>query len=135
MVVTRDFGHQQLGSASERTLREDQTVMRMLQSDFDVETRFGGGFVQSIDGLAGRGAGGQRDWFYFVNGVEADVGAADYELSPGDRVQWDYRDWRRPTACRRSSAPTRSRCAAAGRASVGRCGSSARTPTRTPASA
>jgi Domain of unknown function (DUF4430) len=94
VVVTRDFGHQQLGTASERTLREGQTVMRMLQSDFDVETRFGGGFVQSIDGLAGQGAGGQRDWFYFVNGVEAEVGAADYELSPGDRVQWDYRGWK-----------------------------------------
>ncbi len=94
VVVTRDFGHRQLGVAREQTLREDQTVMRMLQSDFDVETRFGGGFVQSIEGVAGQGAGGQRDWFYFVNGVEAEVGAADYELSPGDRVQWDYRDWK-----------------------------------------
>jgi hypothetical protein len=28
-----------------------------------------------------------------VNGVEADVGAAEYDLSPGDRVQWDHRDW------------------------------------------
>jgi hypothetical protein len=28
-----------------------------------------------------------------VNGREAEVGAAAYELSPGDRVQWDHRDW------------------------------------------
>jgi hypothetical protein len=34
-----------------------------------------------------------RDWFFFVNGVESEVGAAEYELSPGDRVQWDFRDW------------------------------------------
>jgi hypothetical protein len=33
------------------------------------------------------------DWFYFVNGLEADRGAAEYELSPGDVVQWDYRRW------------------------------------------
>ena len=39
------------------------------------------------------GAGRPGDWFFFVNGVEADVGAAEYELSPGDRVQWDHRDW------------------------------------------
>lgn len=94
VVVTRDFGQRQVGSAHEQKVREDQTVMRLLQSDFDVQTRFGGRFVQGIDGLSGQGADGQRDWFYFVNGVEAEVGAAEYELSPGDRVQWDYRDWR-----------------------------------------
>ena len=91
--VTRDFGHRALGSLAEPKVREDQTVMRLLRSKFDVDTRFGGRFVQSIDGLEGRGAGGREDWFFFVNGVEASEGAAEYELSPGDRVQWDYRDW------------------------------------------
>lgn len=91
--VTRDFGRVVLGAAREARLREDQTVMRLLRSEFDIETRFGGRFVQAIDGLEGGGSGGQVDWFYFVNGVEAGVGAAEYELSPGDRVQWDYRRW------------------------------------------
>jgi len=91
--VTRDFGHEELGSSATKTLREDETVMRAMQSRFDVETRFGGRFVQSIDGLKGAGPGGMRDWFFFVNGVEAELGAAEYELSPGDRVQWDFRDW------------------------------------------
>lgn len=92
--VTRDFGRAELGSADTETLREGGTVMRFLRSKFDVETRFGGGFVQSIDGLAGEGSSGRRDWFFFVNGVESDVGAAEYELSPGDKVQWDLRHWR-----------------------------------------
>ncbi len=91
--VTRDFGRTLVGAAREPTIREDETVMRLLRSRFDVETRYGGRFVQTIDGLEGRGSGGTVDWFYFVNGVEADVGAAEYELSPGDRVQWDYRRW------------------------------------------
>jgi hypothetical protein len=91
--VTRDFGHEEIGSTATKTLREDETVMRAMQSRFDVETRFGGRFVQSIDGVKGAGPGGTRDWFFFVNGVEAEVGAAEYELSPGDRVQWDFRDW------------------------------------------
>ena len=91
--VTRDFGRAELGSADTETLREGGTVMRFLRSEFDVETRFGGGFVQSIDGLAGEGSSGRRDWFFFVNGIESDVGAAEYELSPGDRVQWDLRHW------------------------------------------
>jgi hypothetical protein len=91
--VTRDFGRSSLGSARLETLREDQTVMRFLRSEFDVDTRFGGRFVQAIDGLEGSGPAGMRDWFFFVNGVESEVGAAEYELSPGDRVQWDNRDW------------------------------------------
>jgi hypothetical protein len=91
--VTRDFGRAALGSADTETLRDGGTVMRFLRSEFDVETRFGGGFVQSIDGLAGEGSSGRRDWFFFVNGIESEVGAAEYELSPGDRVQWDLRHW------------------------------------------
>jgi hypothetical protein len=67
--------------------------MRMLRSNFDITTRFGGRFVQSIDGLSGAAAGGQVDWFFWVNGVEADKGAAEWKLDPGDRVQWDRRDW------------------------------------------
>ena len=67
--------------------------MRFLQKTHEVETSFGGGFVDSIDGVKGD-KGARSDWFYFVNGIEAGRGAADFELSPGDRVQWDYRSWR-----------------------------------------
>ena len=88
--VTKDFGHEELGSHDAETIREDETVMRLLQSRHDVETRFGGKFVDEIDGL---GAAGTRDWFYWVNGIYADQGAADWEIEPGDVVQWDNRDW------------------------------------------
>jgi len=91
--VTRDFGHRALGSVRLDKVHESDTVMRMLRSKFDVGTRFGGRFVQSIDGLSGEGAGGQVDWFFFVNGVEADKGAAEWQVQPGDRIQWDRRDW------------------------------------------
>jgi hypothetical protein len=91
--VTRDFGHRELGEVRLASVREGQTVMRMLRSEFDVTTRFGGRFVQSIDGLEGQGSGGQVDWIFWVNGVEADKGAAEWEVEPGDRIQWDHRDW------------------------------------------
>ena len=91
--VTRDFGHRELGSTHLDSVREGQSVMRMLRSHFDVATRFGGRFVQSIDGVKGEGAGGQVDWVYWVNGIEADKGAAEWEVLPGDRIQWDHRDW------------------------------------------
>ena len=91
--VTRDFGRTELGEVRLDRVREGQTVMRMLRSEFEVTTRFGGRFVQSIDGLEGQGAGGQRDWFYWVNGLEADEGAAEWEVLPGDHILWDHRDW------------------------------------------
>jgi hypothetical protein len=91
--VTHDFGRTTVTSASVKSLRESDTVMRFLQAHAKTTTRYGGKFVQSIDGVAGNSSGGRHDWFYFVNGVEAPTGAADRTLAPGDVVQWDYRRW------------------------------------------
>jgi hypothetical protein len=49
--------------------------------------------VQSIDGVQGD-ASAQRDWFFFVNGIESGTGAADVKLRPGDVEWWDYRSWK-----------------------------------------
>jgi hypothetical protein len=67
--------------------------MQALQQKAKVKTSYGGRFVQSIDGVSGDRSA-QRDWFYFVNGYEADEGAADYTLRPGDIEWWDYRSWK-----------------------------------------
>lgn len=91
--VTRDFGQKTLGTAAVAKVRPSDTVMRFLQSREKTTTRYGGGFVQSIDGLSGNDTSGRHDWFYFVNGIEAKVGAAQRTLWPGDVVQWDYRNW------------------------------------------
>jgi hypothetical protein len=91
--VTRDFGRTTVTSASLPRIRSSDTVMRFLQAHTKTTTRYGGGFVQSIDGIAGNSKAGRHDWFYFVNGVEAPSGAADRALAPGDVVQWDYRRW------------------------------------------
>ena len=68
--------------------------MRLLQRRAKVTTRYGGGFVQCVDGICGGSDAGSRlDWFYFVNGVEATKGAAASTLHGGDRVWWDHRSW------------------------------------------
>jgi hypothetical protein len=94
LTVTRDFGAEPMGDPATASAREGDTVMRLLQRDFNVETRFGGGFVQEIDGVAGGREGGRRvDWFYYVNGIEADSGATSRRVTAGDRVWWDHHDW------------------------------------------
>jgi hypothetical protein len=59
-----------------------------------VRTRYGGNFVQAIDGRAGGRADGRPvDWFFYVNGVESSHGAADVRVHDGDRIWWDRHDW------------------------------------------
>lgn len=91
--VTQDFGAKRVDSASVKSFRKGETVMQLLQSEFEVETAYGGGFVQSIEGLPGGGDQGDVDWFYFVNGIEASTGAAERKVTAGDRIWWDRRDW------------------------------------------
>ncbi len=94
LLVTRDFGTVELGARIVQDAPSSETVLRLLERNFDVETRYGGGFVQSIDGVAGgREDGDPVDWFFFVNGVQSDVGAGDVDVHDGDRIWWDHRDW------------------------------------------
>ena len=94
LTVTRDFGARVLLQRRASEVPGGETVMRFLQRNADVDTGYGGRFVDAIGSLrSGRARGGQRDWFYYVNGIEASEGAADRNLAGGDRIWWDYRDW------------------------------------------
>ena len=87
--VTRDRGATVL---LVRTVPAGLTAMQALDRELDVDTRYGGRFVQSIEGVEGD-VSKQRDWFWFLNGIEADLSAADYRLRPGDVEWWDLRSW------------------------------------------
>jgi Domain of unknown function (DUF4430) len=88
--ITRDRGSTVLTTAS---VPAGLTVMQALDREADVDTRYGGRFVQAVNGLEGSASRGW-DWFYFVNGVAADRGAAEYRLRAGEVAWWDYRRWR-----------------------------------------
>lgn len=94
LTVTRDYGAASLLHREVGDVTESDTVMRVLERNAEISTRYGGGFVQSIDGLEAQERFSRAlDWFFYVNGVEATVGAADYRLRGGERVWWDYREW------------------------------------------
>jgi Domain of unknown function (DUF4430) len=88
--VTRDRGAHVL---YEGEVPAGLTAMQALDRRLDVDTRYGGRFVQAIDGLEGDAAR-QRDWFWYVNGIEGDRSAGEYRLHPGDVEWWDYRSWK-----------------------------------------
>ena len=114
--ITRDRGATVL---LVRTVPAGLTAMQALDREADVETRYGGRFVQSIEGIEGD-VSKRRDWFWFLNGIEADRSAADYRLHPGDVEWWDFRSWS-GTGCASpsSSAPSPSRSCTASTARPG----------------
>jgi Domain of unknown function (DUF4430) len=87
--VTRDEGQKVLVTAR---VPAGETALQALDRSADVTTRYGGHFVQSVNGLAGS-ISQRHDWFYFINGIEAPRGAAEYRLHDGDVMWWDYRNW------------------------------------------
>jgi hypothetical protein len=96
LTVTRDFGARVLSRTSAAKVKGAETVMSLLlRNDKLVSTRYGGGFVESIDGQSGgqEATGDPLDWFYYVNGIEAPKGAAATNVHPGDHVWWDLHDW------------------------------------------
>jgi hypothetical protein len=94
LTVTRDYGEDVLAEGSVENPPKSDTVLGFLDREAEVETRYGGGFVQSIDGLEGGVVDGRRvDWFFYVNGTESPIGAAEVELRAGDRIWWDHHDW------------------------------------------
>jgi hypothetical protein len=93
LTVTREYGAVPVLDRSLEA-KESDTVMRLLEGEAEITTRYGGGFVHAIDGVEESRRGGHPyDWFFYVDGVEAPIGAAEYELEGGERVWWDYRDW------------------------------------------
>jgi uncharacterized protein DUF4430 len=94
LLVSKSFGAEPVVQTDQPKIGGSDTVMRLLQRNAPkVTTRYGGTFVQSIDGVSGGGARGTFDWFFYINGILADKGAASIKVHQGDRVWWDYHDW------------------------------------------
>jgi hypothetical protein len=94
LTVTRDYGAEAVQPVVRDEARESDTAMRMLEREATIATRYGGGFVQAIDGVeADERFGHSFDWFFYVDGVESPVGAAEFSLHGGESIWWDYRNW------------------------------------------
>ena len=65
------------------------TALQFLKSKFKVETKTFSGvgeFVTVINGI--KETSGKNFWALYVNGKQAKVGAGDYVLQEGDKVEW-----------------------------------------------
>jgi hypothetical protein len=66
--------------------------IRTVEGKLKVTTRYGGRYLQSVNGIAGS-LTRLRDWFFYVNGIEGNRSAAEVTIHPGDVLWWDYRKW------------------------------------------
>ncbi len=77
--------------------KQELNVMTLLAAHARVDTEYGGGFVSAINGVkstfGGVSSTQAADWFYWVDGIMAGVGAADYRLHGGETVWWDFHQW------------------------------------------
>jgi len=96
LVITRDYGASLLKDVLVDAAGGTD-VMRLLAENAEVSSGYGGGFVAGIDGLestfGGASSAGAADWFYWVDGALADIGAGDNPLGGGETVWWDYHRW------------------------------------------
>ena len=69
-----------------------QTAMQALQRVADVETDQGGKFVTTIEGIE-QNEDKKLAWLYYMNGKEAQKGAAEIKLEMGDVEWWDLHNW------------------------------------------
>ncbi|SKC45744.1 DUF4430 domain-containing protein [Maledivibacter halophilus] len=98
LVVTSDFGHTKI-FAKNVGLVKDEVGMEVLFRNLDIQTAYGGGFVNAINGLESKftfNTGAERkkkDWFYWVNGILAPIGVAEYKPEADDVIWWDYHSW------------------------------------------
>lgn len=94
VIVTQDFGNELLLDEPV-VLDNGANALDALEKVAKVETKYGGGFIEAINGIRSQYSQGRakKDWFFYVNGISANVGVMDYELSEGDVGHWDFHDW------------------------------------------
>ena len=95
VVATQNFGQELMFDETLEVL-PGTSAMSALMKVAEVETVYGGGFVNAINGVRSGFTGSQSmkmDWFIYVNGIRSNTGALDYKLRDGDTQHWDFHNW------------------------------------------
>jgi hypothetical protein len=95
VVVTQSFG-QELMFDERLEVMPNTSAMAALMQIAEVETAYGGGFVNGINGVRSGYTGKEKTkmgWFFYVNGIQSNTGALDYKLNDGNIQHCDFHDW------------------------------------------
>ena len=92
-VITTDYGKIIILNETTIEVPRYYNIKDALNRIAEVEYEYGGGFVNSINGIASQFPDAYVDWFFFVNGIMSNVGILDYNLVDGDIIYFDYHNW------------------------------------------
>ena len=87
LIVSINFGEKQI---LKKIITANISVMDALKSVANVSTAYDGKFVIGINNVT---QDSEHAWFYYINGILANVGANDYIIHKGDIIRWDYHKW------------------------------------------
>ncbi|WXR62244.1 DUF4430 domain-containing protein [Peptostreptococcaceae bacterium AGR-M142] len=96
LTVSKDFFNEIIFN-EDVDLKNDYSIMDILKEHTEVETSYGGSFVESINSYKSNfkddSKDKKRDWFYYVNGYMADISSTDYLPKENDHIVFDYHPW------------------------------------------
>ena len=92
VTVTKDFGKELLLEKTV-TCTPGISALEVSKQVAEIETKYGGGFVSSINNVSSSYPKTQYDWFFYVNGFLSKTGASNYIMMEGDSIVWDYHSW------------------------------------------
>ncbi|SHF57718.1 DUF4430 domain-containing protein [Ornithinibacillus halophilus] len=91
VTISKDDG-EEIVSEKEISIEEGDILMDVMEDNFEIETEFDGAFITSIDGVAAED-GEEKGWLFFINDEMPVKGANELELTPGDKVNFDFQAW------------------------------------------
>ena len=71
-------------------VEEGDILMDVMKENFYVEEEEG--FITSIERVSAD-EDEEKGWIFYVNGEMAMAGAEEYELSPGEEINFDFQPW------------------------------------------
>src|SRR5690625_1543029 len=90
-VIVSNDEEDEIFSEKEIEIKEGDILLDVLNENFDIDED--GGFINGVDGVVAE-EDEQKFWAIIVNGEMAEVGAGEFELSPGDEVTLDLQSWK-----------------------------------------
>ncbi|SDJ66712.1 DUF4430 domain-containing protein [Sediminibacillus albus] len=86
MVTISENQGEKVIAEKEIAIEEGAILLEVMKENFEIEES--DGFITSIEGVSQNEDEGKY-WMYTINGEMAEVGANEYELTPGDEVTFD----------------------------------------------
>ncbi|MFB1049991.1 DUF4430 domain-containing protein [Paraliobacillus sp. JSM ZJ581] len=90
IVISQGHG-QEILAQKELKVKDGLTLMDVMKDNFEIKDD--DGFISAINGIQAED-GEAYAWIYMINGKDATVGAADYEIKNGDVIEFDFQSWK-----------------------------------------